>query len=182
MAEFDVIVASGGTGNNIAAVASDTGRKTALVEPGSSGGPCLNRGCTPSKTLVQAANAVNHVREAKQLHADTSLDEVDYSAVEATEAELQDDGRGSAVGRADYSDSAMGQAKKLEHGFVKVRAAPDGEIMNSQAIRYEASALLHESVLSMRHELAVDDVAGTIHAHPTLSKVLEAAFQEVTRQ
>lgn len=35
---------------------------------------------------------------------------------------------------------------------------------------------------AMRHDLSVDDVAGTIHAHPTVSKVLEAAFREVTRQ
>ena len=31
----------------------------------------------------------------------------------------------------------------------------------------------------MRHDLTVDDVADTIHAHPTLSRVVEAAFQDV---
>jgi len=39
-----------------------------------------------------------------------------------------------------------------------------------------------DAVLAMRHGLSVDDIAGTIHAHPTLSKILEAAFREVTRQ
>ncbi|MFA9418426.1 hypothetical protein [Natrinema sp. HArc-T2] len=38
------------------------------------------------------------------------------------------------------------------------------------------------AVLAMRHGLSVDDVAETVHAHPTLSKALEAAFREVTRQ
>ncbi len=39
-----------------------------------------------------------------------------------------------------------------------------------------------DAVLAMRHGLSVDDVAQAVHAHPTLSKVLEAAFREVTRQ
>jgi len=31
----------------------------------------------------------------------------------------------------------------------------------------------------MRNGLTVDDVADTIHAHPTLSRVVEAAFRDV---
>jgi len=75
----------------------------------------------------------------------------------------------------------MGRAKKLEDGFVKVLAAPDGEILGAHAIGYEASVLLHEAVVAMRNDLGVDDVAGIIHAHPTLSKVVESAFRDVDR-
>ncbi|MFT4932230.1 MAG: mycothione reductase [Natronomonas sp.] len=32
----------------------------------------------------------------------------------------------------------------------------------------------------MRTGLTVDDVADTIHAHPTLSKIVEAAFRDLT--
>jgi dihydrolipoamide dehydrogenase len=74
----------------------------------------------------------------------------------------------------------MGRAKKLDEGFVKVLAAPDGEILGAHAIGYEASTLLHEAVVAMRAELSVDSVAGTIHAHPTLSKIVEAAFRDVS--
>lgn len=72
----------------------------------------------------------------------------------------------------------MGRAKKLEHGFVKVLATPNGEILGAHAIGYEASTLLHEAVVAMRTGATLEEVAATIHAHPTLSKVIEAAFRD----
>ncbi|OYR79025.1 dihydrolipoamide dehydrogenase, partial [Halorubrum distributum] len=45
------------------------------------GGTCLNRGCNPSKMLIQAANAVNHVRDAEQFHVGATLEGVDHAAV-----------------------------------------------------------------------------------------------------
>ena len=102
------------------------------------------------------------------------------AGVGATEETLAEAETDYAVGRAAYADSAMGRAKKLDHGFVKVLAAPDGEILGAHALGYEASTLLHEAVLAMRAGLTVDDVADTIHAHPTLSKVVAAAFRDVT--
>jgi dihydrolipoamide dehydrogenase len=102
------------------------------------------------------------------------------AGVGATEDELVADGRDYVRGRADYADSAMGRAKQLDHGFVKVLATPDGELLGAHAIGYEASTLVHELVLAMRGGLTVDDVAGAIHAHPTLSKVVEAAARDAT--
>ena len=109
----------------------------------------------------------------------TIFTEPQIAGVGATEEDLTGEETEYVVGRADYADSAMGRAKKLEHGFVKVLAAPDGEILGAHAIGYEASTLLHEAVLAMRTGATVDDVAGAIHAHPTLSNVVEAAFQDV---
>jgi len=81
MTHYDVLVIGGGTGNNVAAAAADAGLETALVEPGPLGGTCLNRGCNPSKMLIQAATAANRVREADRFFIDASLDDVDYTAV-----------------------------------------------------------------------------------------------------
>ncbi|RZV06066.1 dihydrolipoamide dehydrogenase [Natrinema hispanicum] len=136
------------------------------------------------ETRHTVANVVHEERRAIDLSAMPHVIFTDpqIAGVGATETELQDDDREYVVGQADYSDSAMGRAKKLEHGFVKVLADPDGGILGVHAIGDEASTLLHEAVLAMRHDLSVDGVAGTIHAHPTLSKVLEAAFREATRQ
>jgi dihydrolipoamide dehydrogenase len=63
---------------------------------------------------------------------------------------------------------------------VKVFVAPDGEILGVHAIGYEASTLIHEAVVAMRHGLTAADVAGTIHAHPTLRAVVEAAFRDAS--
>ena len=103
------------------------------------------------------------------------------AGVGVTEEELEGQGREYVVGRADYADSAMGRAKKLEDGFVKVLAAPDGEILGCHVVGYEASMLIHEAVVAMRTGASVDTVANTIHAHPTLGKVVEAAFRDASR-
>jgi mycothione reductase len=81
MPHHDVLVVGGGTGNNVAAAAANTGLDTGLVEKGPLGGTCLNRGCNPSKMLIQAATAANHVRDAGKFHLDGSLDGVDFAAI-----------------------------------------------------------------------------------------------------
>ncbi len=81
MSQYEVLVVGGGTGNNVAAAAADAGLDTALVEKGSLGGTCLNRGCNPSKMLIQAATAANHVRQADRFFFDAALDDVDYAAI-----------------------------------------------------------------------------------------------------
>ena len=133
------------------------------------------------ETRHTIANVVHGESWAIDLSAmpHTIFTEPQIAGVGATGEDLNDEGREYVVGHADYADSAMGRAKKLDHGFVKVLATPDGEILGAHAIGYEASTLLHEAVLAMRTGATVDDVAGAIHAHPTLSKVVEAAFQDV---
>lgn len=106
--------------------------------------------------------------------------EPQMAGVGKTEAELDEAGREYVVGREDLPDTPMGRAKKLEHGFVKVLAAPDGEILGCHALGYEASTMIHEVVVAMRAGSGqVADITDTIHAHPTLNKVVEYAFEDV---
>jgi dihydrolipoamide dehydrogenase len=111
----------------------------------------------------------------------TIFTEPQIAGVGATEEELDEAGTDYVTGRANYADSSMGRAKKLDHGFVKVLAAPDGEILGAHGMGYQASTLLHEAVVAMRAGLTVDDVADTIHAHPALSKIVKAAFEDAAQ-
>ena len=133
------------------------------------------------ETRHTVANVVEGERRALDLSAmpHTIFTDPQIAGVGATAERLDEEGTAYVVGRADYADSAMGRAKKLDDGFMKVLAAPDGEILGVHAIGYEASTLVHEAVVAMRHGLTVDDIVDTIHAHPTLSKVVEAAFRDV---
>ncbi|MDY6819685.1 MAG: dihydrolipoyl dehydrogenase [Halobacteriales archaeon] len=133
------------------------------------------------ETEYTIANVVEGDRRAIDLSAmpHTIFTEPQIAGVGATEAALDDAGREYVTGRANYADSAMGRAKKLEDGFMKVLAEPDGTILGCHAIGYEASTLLHEAVVAMRNEMPVDAIADTIHAHPTLNKVVESAFRDV---
>jgi mycothione reductase len=79
MSDFDLIVIGGGTGNTVASEAAAEGMSTALIEKGPIGGTCLNRGCNPSKMLIQHANLVNEIRRSEQFSIDASIDEVRFS-------------------------------------------------------------------------------------------------------
>jgi dihydrolipoamide dehydrogenase len=106
--------------------------------------------------------------------------EPQMAGVGKTAAELEDEGREYVVGREELPDTPMGRAKKLDEGFVKVLAAPDGGILGCHMLGYEASTMIHEVVVAMRAGSGtVSDITDTIHAHPTLNKVVEYAFEDV---
>ncbi|ERH08772.1 MAG: pyruvate/2-oxoglutarate dehydrogenase complex, dihydrolipoamide dehydrogenase-like component [halophilic archaeon J07HX64] len=105
--------------------------------------------------------------------------EPQIAGVGDTEDELREADREYSVGRQSIPETPMGRAKKLDHGFVKLLAAPDDEILGCHIFGHEASVLLHEVVVAMRNASGtVEDIAGTIHAHPTLNKAVEYAFQD----
>ncbi len=102
--------------------------------------------------------------------------EPQIAGVGATEDELAAADTEYVVGRAGLPDTAMGRAKKLDHGFAKVLAGTDGELLGAHVFGHEASVLVHEAVVAMRNGVGLDALADTIHVHPTLSKVMEAAY------
>jgi len=58
-------------------------------------------------------------------------------------------------------------------GFVKVLAdAETDEILGAHVIGHNATELIHELLLAKHSELLPEDIAGMIHAHPTISEAL----------
>ena len=63
--QFDaLIIGSGQGGNPLAGALTAAGKKTALIERQDVGGTCINRGCTPTKTMVASARVAYLVRRA----------------------------------------------------------------------------------------------------------------------
>jgi dihydrolipoamide dehydrogenase len=80
------------------------------------------------------------------------------------------------VGRFPFR--ALGKAQAIGEfaGEVKVIAeAETGRLLGVHIIGPSATELIHEAALALRHGLTASDLAGLIHAHPTLSEaVMEA--------
>lgn len=85
---YDVICIGGGSGLTAAYYAERDGRSVALVDerPDELGGTCVNRGCIPTKGLIQAAEVMQTIRHAGDfgIHVDPASVRVDFAAVLAT--------------------------------------------------------------------------------------------------
>ncbi|MDT1000494.1 dihydrolipoyl dehydrogenase, partial [Pseudomonas aeruginosa] len=65
-------------------------------------------------------------------------------------------------------------------GFVKVVAdARYNEILGAAMIGPDVTELLPELVLAQQWDLTADEVARSIHAHPTLSEALKEAVEGI---
>jgi len=72
--ECDLLVIGGGPGGYTAAIrAAKKGLKTILVERQSLGGTCLNRGCVPSKCLIQDTLMISAVRSCHFMKGDMKI-------------------------------------------------------------------------------------------------------------
>jgi len=96
--------------------------------------------------------------------------------------EAQAAGRGHQVKVGRFPFRANGKALGLGEydGFAKIVAdAATGEILGAHLVGPEVTELLPELVLARHWELTPEEIARTVHAHPTLSEVLMEAAHGV---
>lgn len=80
---FDVIVFGGGSGLTTASLADAAGKSVSVVEKGPLGGTCENRGCIPTKGVIQSAEVMRTIREAEKfgIHVDVDSVRVDFPSI-----------------------------------------------------------------------------------------------------
>jgi dihydrolipoamide dehydrogenase len=95
-----------------------------------------------------------------------------------TEAQARETGQEVRIGRYQFQANGKAQALAEAEGLVKIVAAADTrEILGVHIVGAEATELIAEFGLGKTLEATVEEVAHTIHAHPTLSEaVMEAAL------
>ncbi len=75
---------------------------------------------------------------------------------------------------------ANGRAVTLEspEGMAKLVAARDGRVIGAHIVAPAASEMIPELTLAVQKELTIQDIASTIHIHPTVSEaMMEAALK-----
>jgi len=93
-----------------------------------------------------------------------------------TEEELKSEGVDYQVGSFPFAASGRAKAKGDTGGMVKVlRDKNSDRMLGAHLIGPAASELLGQSVLAMEFDATVEDIAHTIHAHPTLSEAMHEA-------
>jgi mercuric reductase len=86
---FDfLIVGSGSTAFAAAIKASDLGARVAMVERRTPGGTCVNRGCLPSKNLIEAARIVHEATHPRYAGLAPAAVGVDFAALVAQKDDL----------------------------------------------------------------------------------------------
>ena len=120
-------------------------------------------------------------------------DTIDYSVVPAAvftspeiasvglrEHQAAEKGISYRTGHFQFRALAKAHAMGEISGFIKIISEESSDrILGAHIIGPHASDLIHEAALAMKAGLTVKDIAGTIHAHPTLAEGLMEAAEDV---
>lgn len=150
--------------------------------------------CVGNPMLAHAAFHEGVVAVENCLGHDAHVDNRVIPGVVFTHPEVASVGLTEEKAREQYGDDirvgkfpfiANGKALGMgeREGFAKVISEPKyGEILGVHIIGPHATDMISEAAVAMQGELTVEDVAGTVHPHPTLSEPLHEAMMDTMGQ
>jgi dihydrolipoamide dehydrogenase len=84
------------------------------------------------------------------------------------------------VGRFNFAANGRAMSLQQAEGLIKVIAdAQDDRVLGVHMVGPNVTDLISEASLAIEAGLTVEDLAATIHPHPTLSEVLMEACEDV---
>ncbi|AET70230.1 dihydrolipoamide dehydrogenase [Desulfosporosinus orientis DSM 765] len=100
----------------------------------------------------------------------------EIATVGLTEQELKASGQEYHVSKFPFSANGKALALGESVGLVKILADSEGIVKGASIMGPQASTLISELVIAVEKGLRAEDIARTVHAHPTLPEaVMEAA-------
>jgi len=140
-------------------------------------GPMLAHKASSQGKFVAEAIAGNKDKYENVVVPAVIFTDPEIATVGLNEREAKNKGIKTKMGKFPFSLSSRAMTKNETEGFVKVIAnEKNSKIIGVQIIGSDASDLTSEASLAIKMGATLDDVALTIHPHPTLSEsLMEAA-------
>jgi pyruvate/2-oxoglutarate dehydrogenase complex dihydrolipoamide dehydrogenase (E3) component len=127
MEDFDaIIIGSGQGGNPLAEALIAAGRKTAMIERQDVGGTCINRGCTPTKTMVASARVAWLARRGADYGVHTGPVTVDMGRVRERKRAIVSRFRESREKRLEKVKAVLIRGEASFTGPKQIRVALNG--------------------------------------------------------
>jgi dihydrolipoamide dehydrogenase len=100
----------------------------------------------------------------------------EIAAVGLTEKEAKDQGYEVKTGKFNLAANGRAMASDATEGFVKVIACKKTDkILGIQMIGKQASEMIGSAVAHLEYGASCEDLAKTVHAHPTISECFKEA-------
>ncbi|WP_339800440.1 dihydrolipoyl dehydrogenase [Paenibacillus sp. FSL R5-0744] len=109
--------------------------------------------------------------------------EPELASVGLSETEAKAKGIPLVIGKSSFGINGRALALRETEGFVKIVADPiSGIVIGAQIVGVEASTLVSELALAIEMGATVEDLAMTIHPHPTLGEVIMEAAENAAKK
>ncbi|HVA82844.1 MAG TPA: dihydrolipoyl dehydrogenase [Candidatus Aquilonibacter sp.] len=109
----------------------------------------------------------------------SAYDNVVVPAVIFSDPEIAIAGKieGDGLNVTKFPLSALGRAIALDstRGFVKIASSENGIVKGIEIVSAEASSMISEAALAIEMGATLEDIADTIHPHPTYSEAVQEA-------
>ncbi|MFB6245504.1 MAG: dihydrolipoyl dehydrogenase [Candidatus Nanohaloarchaea archaeon] len=102
----------------------------------------------------------------------------EIASVGMTPEEVEEEFGESRTGRFPFSSSGRALTANKPDGFIRVVARESGKLEGVQIVGPRASDIAGEATLALEMQAYLEDVAGTIHAHPTFPEVFSEACED----
>lgn len=129
--------------------------------------------------------AVDNIMDGKTVFDNLCIPSVIYTDPEVawvglTEIEAKEKGIDYKVGKFPWAASGRALAMGATNGMSKVLVDPKTErILGAAVVGTNAGELIAEAGLAIEMGAVIEDVTGTIHAHPTLSETVAESFETI---
>ncbi|MWV42178.1 dihydrolipoyl dehydrogenase [Paenibacillus sp. HJL G12] len=146
------------------------------------GGPALaHKASYEAKVAAEAIAGKPAVVDYKAMPL-VVFSEPELASVGLTETESKAAGIPVITGKSSFSINGRALALKETEGFVKIIAdQASGIVKGAQIVGAEASTLISELALAIEMGATVEDLALTIHPHPTLGEIIMEAAENAVR-